>query len=84
MKGGRQGLDLEASWKELLFLNVYLFSLFLAALGLRCYALAFCSCVALTNHCDGFSCCRAQTLGHTGFSSWQLEGSRVQTQWLWN
>ena len=24
MKGGRQGLDLEASWKELLFLNIYL------------------------------------------------------------
>ena len=79
VKGGGQGLDFEASWKELLFLNVYLFSLFLVALDLRCCVLAFCSCVAWTNPCDGFFCCRAQTLGHTGFSSWQLEGSRRQT-----
>ena len=45
---------------------------------------------AWASHCGGFSCCRAQALGLSGFSScsvgtqssW-LPGSRVQVQWLW-
>ena len=59
--------------------------LFLAVLGLCCcvgfprvvairgYSL---SCGAQAPHCSGFSCCRAQALGHRGFSScgsWTLE-----------
>ena len=47
--------------------------LFLAALGLHCYAWAFSSfskqrllssCSAQASHCNDFSCCRAQALGH--------------------
>ena len=29
----------------------------------------FSSCVVQALHCGGVSCCRAQVLGHTGFSS---------------
>ena len=52
--------------------------LFLAALGLHCYAWAFSSfskqrllssCSAQASHCNDFSCCRAQALGLMGFSS---------------
>ena len=42
------------------------------------------------SHCSGFSCCGAQTLGHTGFRScntWAqqlwLTGSRAQAQQFW-
>ena len=28
------------------------------------------SCSAWASHCAGFSCCRAWTLGHKGFSNW--------------
>ena len=39
------------------------FYLFMAALGLRCFAWAFSSCGAWASHCGGFSCCRAWALG---------------------
>ena len=39
------------------------FNLFLAALGLHCYAWAFSSCGEQASHCGGFSGCRAQALG---------------------
>ena len=51
---------------------LFIFLIFLAALGLRCCARAFSSCseqgllfVAASgaSHCSGFSCCRAQALG---------------------
>ena len=51
-------------------LFIYLFILFLAALGLHCCAQAFSSCGewrllfgARASHCGGFSCCGAWTLG---------------------
>ena len=53
---------------------------FLAVLGLRCCAQTFSTCGAKAAHCGSFSCCRAQSLGYTGFSS---RGSlqRVETFW---
>ena len=54
------------------------FYLFVAALGLRCCIQGFSSCSeqglfsrwgARASHCDGFSCFRARTLGHSGFRS---------------
>ena len=42
---------------------VIVFSLFLAVLGLCCWAPAFSSCGALASHCGGFSHCKAQSLG---------------------
>ena len=49
----------------LLILKIILFICFLAVLGLHCYTL-FSSCNVPTSHCGGFSCCRAQALGHVG------------------
>ena len=40
-----------------------LISLFLAMLGLYCFAWAFSSCRAWASHCSGFSCCGAQAPG---------------------
>ena len=60
------------------FFNLKKNYLFLAALGLRCYARAFSSsgergllfhCSAWASHCGGFSCCGARALGHAGFST---------------
>ena len=58
-------------------------SLFLAALGRHCCVWAFSSGGMQVSPCGGFSCGRAQALGHTGFSivaqglsshgSWALE-----------
>ena len=45
------------------FFKIYLFYLFLAALGLRCYAQAFSNCGERASHCGGFSCCGARALG---------------------
>ena len=72
--------------------------LFLAVLGLHCYAWAFsssskwgllCSCGVQASHCGGFSCCRAWALGPRA-SVVQLMGlivvawgSRERAQWLW-
>ena len=60
-------------------LFIYLFIyLFLAALGLRCWLPAFSHFAerglvsgygAWASHWGGFSCCGAQALGHSGFSS---------------
>ena len=53
------------------FLKNSLVNLFLAALGLHCFAQAFSgcgeqsllsNCDAWPSHCGGFSCCRAQAL----------------------
>ena len=48
------------------------------------------SCGPWASHCSGFSCCRAQTFRHAGFSSWstwtqQLQPPRsgAQAQQLW-
>ena len=74
-----------------LFIKTSAFSLFMAALGLRCSPRAFStcghqglpsSCSAWGFHCSGFSCRRAQALGRAGFSScdsWVLE--RGLTSW---
>ena len=57
------------------FLNkfiYFIYLLFLAVLGLRCYVWAFSSCSEWGFSCCsewGFSCCGAQALGHAGFSS---------------
>ena len=63
--------------------------LFLAALGLCCYAWAFSSCGergllfvvvhARASHCDGFSRCRASALGAQA-SVVGLMGSKAQAQ----
>ena len=52
---------------------------------------AFSSCCVWASHCSGFSCCRAQALGHTasnGCNTWVqslwLLGSRAQGQQLWH
>ena len=70
---------------------------FLVALDLPCFTWTFSncgkqkllsSCGARTSHCSGFSCCRAQALGHTGFSgcgAWaqlRLMDSRAPAQQL--
>ena len=51
----------------------YLF-IFLTVLGLGCctgFSLGlFSTCSVRASRCGGFSCCGAQALGHTGFSSW--------------
>ena len=52
------------------------FYLFLAVLGLRCctgfllvaVSRGYSRCGTQAFYCGGFSCCRAQALGHTGFS----------------
>ena len=52
-------------------INLFIFNLFLAVLGLRCWAQAFSSCGewgllcrgAQASHCGGFSCCGAWALG---------------------
>ena len=43
------------------FFLIYI--LFLAVLGLRCYAQAFSSCGVQASHCGSFSCCIARALG---------------------
>ena len=63
----------------LLYIYFYILfiCLFLAVLGLCCFARAFSgyseqgllsSCGAWACHCSGFSCCGVQALGHEGFS----------------
>ena len=61
-----------------LFLFIYLFILFLAELGLRCWLLSFSRFAkrgllsgygAWASRCGGLSCCGAQALGRLGFSS---------------
>ena len=50
------------------FFNIYVFSLFLAVLGLRC-----CAWLSLASPWGGFPCCRARALGRAGCRS---HGSR--------
>ena len=52
-----------------LFKNLCAFILFSSVLGLGCCGRAFSSCGVSASHCGGFSCCRAQALGHICFSS---------------
>ena len=82
-----------------IFKNIYLFifgwgfiagSLLLHGLFSSCDEWGLLSCGVWVSHCSGFSCCRAQALGHMGFSStglwpqqWRLLGSGAQTQQLW-
>ena len=68
--------------------------LLLAALGLCCCVRAFPSCGeqgaplpcgSWASHCSGFSCCRAQALGLSGFSScdlWAVE-HRLNSHGTW-
>ena len=51
----------------------------LAVLGLHCCMQVFSTFSAWTSHFSGFSCCRAQALGQTGFSS-----CGVWTPYLWH
>ena len=50
----------------------------LAALGPCCCVQPFSSCGAWVSHCSSFSCCTAQALEHTGFSSCDM---RAQQLW---
>ena len=68
------------------FLLLFIY-LFLAVLGLRCYA----GNDVRASHFGGFSCCSERTLGCIGFSScgtWALQlefpGSRPQPQQFWH
>ena len=67
-----------------LFVLSFKLYLFLASLGLSLLCKAFLvaesrgcsSCAMWASHCGGFSCYRAQAVGHAGFSScssWALE-----------
>jgi len=60
---------------------VYLFIYIFDWLGLGCctgFSLGlFSTCSVRASSCGGFSCCGAQALGHTGFSSW-LTGSAAR------
>ena len=60
-------------------LCLFIYYLFLAALGLPCCPWAFSSCPeqrllsscgVRASRCGGFSCCEAQALGCVGFSGW--------------
>ena len=49
------------------------------------------NCHMQASYCHGLSCCRAQALGHAGFSSCSMQtqqllpsGSRAQVQQLWH
>ena len=42
---------------------------------------AFSSCAEQASRCGGCSCCRAQALGHVGFSSCGLTGYGTQLSW---
>ena len=53
-----------AAFSFWLFFPNFLFILFWALLGLHCCTWAFFGCGEWTSHCGGFSCCRAQALGH--------------------
>ena len=66
------------------FFKYLLIYLYLAALGLLCYAEAFsncgewgllCSCGSRASHCSGFSSRRAQALGHVGLAALMYVGS---------
>ena len=87
-------------WHFLFTLFFFLiFYLFLVSLGLCWCTRAFSSfgeqgllssCGAQVSHCGGFSCFKAQALGHAGFTNcglWaqylQLTGSRVLAHELW-
>ena len=50
-------------------------------LGLPCRAQLFSGCGAGTSHCSGFSCCRAPTLGHTGFYSCSMPAELLQNMY---
>ena len=65
-------------FKRQLYVFFLIKNFFLAALSLCCCLWAFfscskrgllSSCSVWASHCDGFSCCRAQALEHSGFSS---------------
>ena len=68
------------------FLKNFIY-LFMAALGLHCSGQVFSSfskwgllssCDVQASHCCGLSCCRAQALGHAGFSSWAIQAELLQ------
>ena len=71
-----------------LLLCIYLcIYLFLAVLGLCCFARIFSgyseqgllsSCSAWACYCGGFSCCRVQALEHGGFSRCSMWGQQLQ------
>ena len=92
-QSGYQGFSLLLScYFKCLFKNIYFMYLFLAGLSLHCFIQAFSSCRkqglpswcgTLASRCSDSSCCRAQVLGRSAFSScdvwaqWlQLPGSR--------
>ena len=65
--------------QSIFFFKIYLLCLSLAVLGFDCFILGvFSSCGERgllsglgdqASHCNGFFCCRAQALGHSGFCS---------------
>ena len=66
------------------FLKIFI--LFLAALGLHCCTRAFSSCGEprqfFVSLCSGFSCCRAQVLGHIDFNNGPCGLSHCSSQAL--
>ena len=76
-------------FKQCVCVCVCIYILLLVVLALRCCTWAFSSCgewglisscSALASHCGGFSCCRAQALGHRDFSSCSIW---AQELWHW-
>ena len=71
-------------------LCIYVRTLFLAVLGLRCCAKPFSSCsnwgllsswAVWASHCGGFSCCRAWALGHVGLRSCGAQAYLPHGKW---
>ena len=65
---------------------MYIFCLFLAALGLCCFVRAVSSCGMQASHCRGFSGCRAQAPGaqFSVVSAHGLSSFGSQAQQLWH
>ena len=63
---------------KFLFLKKIMYLFIFAVPGLCCCSWTFSSCSewgARASHCGGFSCCRAQPLGHDGVSSCSTRAS---------
>ena len=56
-------------WLCWVFIAVHVLSLVVVSGGTLCGA--------RTSHCDGFSCCREQELGHVGFSSCSMSAQQL-------
>ena len=64
----------------LIFKNVFIFLVFLTALGLRYFERGLLSsCGMRASHCGDFSCCRTWVLKHMGLvTPWHVESSQTR------